>query len=114
MGHLLAWFAWSYDASVSGFIIAVVTITGGAAGIGGFAGWYDLDGDRRKNLATLGVGLVGGIAGAWAGYLLGKHVYDGGTFSEASRMASVFGAVAGVNLLPFVVYAYWGREDRDR
>ena len=114
IGHLLAWFAWPQNASLGGFILAVVTVTGGAASIGGLAGWYDLDGDRQKNLATLGFGFVGGTAGAWAGYLFGKWVCDGGTFGDATRLASVFGAVVGVNLLPPLVYVYWDRSGRDR
>lgn len=106
LGHLLAWFIWPLNASLTGLIVTAVLTTGVSAGIGGLAGWYDLDGDRNKNLGILGIGILGGIGGAWAGYLLGG-LSGGGTYGDASRIASVFGAVIGVNLVEPLAGLLW-------
>jgi hypothetical protein len=98
-GHFLVWFAWPAGWNLHQFIFAVVTGTGVAAGLGGMAGWFDLDAERRGNLKILFVASVGGVGGAWAGYAFAQVTNDTGTFGDSSRIASVLGAAIGTNAL---------------
>ncbi len=99
VGHLLLWFAWPVGWNVYQFIVAVVTGTGAAAGLGGMAGWFDLDAEVGGNLRILFVASVGGVGGAWAGYAFAQVMNDAGTFGDPSRVDSVLGAAIGANAL---------------
>ena len=99
VGHFMLWFAWPVDWNMHQFIVVVVTGTGAAAGLGGMAGWFDLDADAGRNLRILFVASVGGVGGAWAGYAFAQVVNDAGTFGDSSRIASVLGAAIGASAL---------------
>ncbi len=83
------------------------------AAVGGLMAWFKPESPRSVNWVNLGLVLVGGLAGAWAGWELGPVFYPeglnrpGGTiYSAPPFYVSMVGASIGANAFALAFYSF--------
>lgn len=95
---------------LSFFFVLSVCAVGIGAGIGSFVGWL-----RRAHgwviiFVTLGLALIGGMAGAWGGVGYARMACESARYCSAARVATILGAVLVANVFPLLASIYWARH----
>lgn len=83
-----------------------VCLIGGGASIGAMATWFNFSEGRTSIAAVLGMAVLGGLAGAWAGYLFaGSAQFQENLFDQVREISriTVYGGAIGANLLPLAL-----------
>ena len=110
VGYFAAWMVWPPGLSLPLFIAFLTFGAGIGAGVGGFLAWLRPQEPRPVILATLGLALAGGLAGAWGGLMYSRAPNDEILVSVVPFTAIVFAAAAS-NVPPFFATIYWVRRD---
>jgi len=102
-GLFFGWFVSPPGATLSTNLL--LTFAGLGAGCGAIIGWYKPDVSRGVTSVHLALGLIGGLAGAWAGWQLGQLIYPEGVYNPAApvRTPPFAVAVLGANILANLV-----------
>jgi len=80
--------------------------TGIGAGLGGFVGWLRPEDTRPLKVVSFGLSLLGGLAGAWGGYLYGVAAYEGDLFARATHFSAVAGSAVACNAISLLINIY--------
>jgi len=83
------------------------------AAIGGLIGWFKPESPRFVKWSTLGLVLIGGLAGAWIGWQLGPIIYPEGLYRPGGSIynappyyVALLGAGIGANVLAMMFYSF--------
>jgi hypothetical protein len=83
------------------------------AGIGGFVGWLVPEDTRAMKAVTLGLALLGGLAGAWGGLTYGTTLYERGVLARGTQVSTILGGAVACNLAHILFNTGWaGRRGR--
>ena len=98
-GLFFGWFVSPPGATLSTNLL--LNFAGLGAGCGAIIGWYKPEVPRAVTAIHLALGMIGGLAGAWAGWELGQVIYPEGVYNPAApvRTPPFMVAVLGANVL---------------
>ena len=110
VGFFAGWMLWSPSTSASLASMFRVCGAGIGASIGGFVGWLRPEDTLVLKAATLGLALLGGMAGAWGGLTYGSEVYEKGVFARGTQISTILGGAIVCNIVPGLFNMYWARR----
>ena len=117
IGFVLGWMVWPPSAGADYLFYLRIFGLGIGAGVGGFLGWLDREGDKLTVFLFLALALSGAIGGAFVGRLYGLTATEGiqGPVSavQSGTLRTVMGAVIGANILPLIASLYRVAQHRD-
>lgn len=112
VGFFAGWILWNPSLGTAFGCIFRVCGAGIGTSIGGFVGWLRPEDPRTIKVATFGLALLGGLAGAWGGHLYGVALYEEGLVSRATHVSIVLGGAVASNAIPVLVNIYRARRHR--
>lgn len=89
------------------FIVVLVCGSGLFAGLGGLAVWGSFQRDQTVFLRTCLLSILGGLAGAWGGFVFAR-LSGADVFPPQARVATILASGVGVNLANFI--AAWCKQ----
>ena len=111
VGFFAGWFS-----SPPGPILPASMLIAGAglgAALGGLIGWFKPETPRHVNWINLGLVVIGGLAGAWAGWELGPVFYPDGLYRPGGSIynappfyVAIVSASIGANSLALLFYTF--------
>ena len=111
VGFFAGWFSSPPGPNLPASLLIVGAGLGAA--VGGLMAWFKPESPRSVNLINLGLVLVGGLAGAWAGWQMGPIIYPegiarpGGTiYSAPPFYVSMVSASIGANVIALAFYSF--------
>lgn len=110
-GYFVGWILSPLSLGFFHWIVFRMCGVGIGAGIGGLAGWLSPGQGQVTIFTTLGLALVGGLAGAWGGLAYGMLVWDDVLSQGALRVIIAFAALLA-NVLPLLASIYRIRRGR--
>ena len=113
-GFIMGYGLWPPSSGPSSLAIFLAGGAAIGAGIGGFMAWFKPGEAWSIILVTLGLALVGSLAGASGGLMFARLLYGGPLSSQAARIPTVLSAGVAANILPFIAHTYWARRGRRR
>lgn len=111
VGFFAGWFSSPPGPNLPASMLIVGSGLGAA--IGGLIGWFKPESSRSVKWINLGLVLIGGLAGAWAGWQLGPIIYPEGLYRPGGSIynappfyVSIMGASVGTNVLAMMFYSF--------
>ncbi len=107
--YAMAGFPWEIELQRNLYLVWI----GLGAGIGGYLGWMNLTSRRSLLIAFVVLVVIGGIAGAYLGFLYGQSVEEGYlgrryTLDSAIHIGAAIGAIVTATALGLI--NQWGRS----
>ena len=109
--YAMAGFPWAIEVQRNMYLVLI----GLGAGIGGYLGWMNLTSRRSLIIAFVVLVIIGGIAGAYLGFIYGQRVDPGFlgrryTLDSAIHFGAAIGAIVTATALGLI--NQWGRSGR--
>jgi len=109
--YAMAEFPWSIEVQRNMYLVWI----GLGAGIGGYLGWMNLTSRRSLIIAFVVLVIIGGIAGAYLGFIYGQGIEPGYLGRRYALDSTIhFGAAIGAIVTATVLglINQWGRSSR--
>lgn len=110
-GFFAGWFSAPSGSNLPASYLIVGAGLGAASG--GLIGWFKPESPRFVKWSTLGLVLIGGLAGAWIGWQLGPIIYPEGLYRPGGSIynappyyVALLGAGIGANVLAMMFYSF--------
>ena len=109
--YAMAGFPWAIEVQRNMYLLWI----GLGAGAGAYVGWMNLTSRRSLMIAFMVLVIIGGIAGAYLGFLYGQRVEDSYlgsryTLDSAIHFGAAIGAIVTATVLGLI--NQWGRSSR--